>query len=255
MGDRDKDSRRRVYVGNLPHDVRERELDDYFYKYGRISDISIKGPYAFIEFDDSRDAEDAVRGRDGTHFLGGRIRVEFAGRDRRRGATTGGSRYTGKRSEYRLEVSNLPRGSSWQDLKDFAREAGEILYTNVNTDSTGVIEFAHQGDMEWALKNLDNKEFRSHLGEKDVVSLREETSGGSRHDSPARRSRSRSRSRSRGRRSPSRSPPRSRGRGRRSPSVSRSPSPAEKRDKSPRRSRDASPRDSPAGSGRDSPRD
>ena len=49
----------RVYVGNLPIDVRERELDDLFYKYGRIRDIDIKRPiappaFAFITYDDHR---------------------------------------------------------------------------------------------------------------------------------------------------------------------------------------------------------
>lgn len=33
----------RVYVGNLPVDVRERELDDIFSRYGGISSIDIKG--------------------------------------------------------------------------------------------------------------------------------------------------------------------------------------------------------------------
>ena len=66
--------RRRIYVGNLPRDVRERELDDLFYKFGRISEITIKGPFAFISFEDSRDAEDAVHGRDGYDFAGGRLR-------------------------------------------------------------------------------------------------------------------------------------------------------------------------------------
>merc|ERR1712028_99961 len=63
----------RIHVGNLPSDVRERELDDLFYKFGRIRDISIKGgtsgpSFAFIEFDDGRDAEDAIKGRDGYDF-------------------------------------------------------------------------------------------------------------------------------------------------------------------------------------------
>ncbi|RHY25747.1 hypothetical protein DYB32_008127 [Aphanomyces invadans] len=71
----------RVYVGNLPMDVRTRELDDLFYKYGRILDIDIKQPsrppaFAFIEFDHPRDAEDAIRGRDGYEFDGQRLRVE-----------------------------------------------------------------------------------------------------------------------------------------------------------------------------------
>ena len=52
----------RVYVGNLPIDIRERELDDLFYKYGRIREIDLKQParppaFAFIAFDDVRGTE------------------------------------------------------------------------------------------------------------------------------------------------------------------------------------------------------
>jgi arginine/serine-rich splicing factor 1/9 len=66
--------RRRVYVGNLPRDIREYEVEDLFRKYGRIADINVKGPYAFVTYDDPRDAEDAVRGRDGYPFDGGRLK-------------------------------------------------------------------------------------------------------------------------------------------------------------------------------------
>ena len=31
----------RVYCGNLPMDIREREVDDIFYKFGRIDDIQV----------------------------------------------------------------------------------------------------------------------------------------------------------------------------------------------------------------------
>ena len=53
------DEGRLVYVGNLPDDVRERDLDDIFAKYGRIRSIDIKlpprpPPFAFVEFDDTR---------------------------------------------------------------------------------------------------------------------------------------------------------------------------------------------------------
>ncbi len=45
----------KVYIGNLPNDVSERELEDLFYKFGRFKYIDIKasnrGPaYAFIEY-------------------------------------------------------------------------------------------------------------------------------------------------------------------------------------------------------------
>lgn len=39
--------------------------------------------FAFITFDDPRDAEDAVRGRDGYNFDGYRLRCEFAKGERR----------------------------------------------------------------------------------------------------------------------------------------------------------------------------
>ena len=81
-------------------DVRESEIDDLFYKYGRIRRIDLKTParppaFCFIEFDDRRDAEDAVYGRDNYNFDGDRLRVELArGRSDERG---GGDRFDDRR--------------------------------------------------------------------------------------------------------------------------------------------------------------
>ncbi|KAL4539376.1 hypothetical protein Ndes2437B_g02243 [Nannochloris sp. 'desiccata'] len=95
---------RLIYVSNLPDDVRERDIDNIFGKYGRIRAVNIKKlarppPFAFVEFSDRRDASDAVRGRDNYDFYGYRLRVEFAkgrrndrGNDRDRG-DRGGDRY------------------------------------------------------------------------------------------------------------------------------------------------------------------
>lgn len=49
----------RIYVGNLPPDVREKDLEELFYKYGRIRDIELKSkrglvPFAFVRFEDPR---------------------------------------------------------------------------------------------------------------------------------------------------------------------------------------------------------
>lgn len=53
------DEGRLLFVGNLPEDIRERDIDDIFYKYGRIRHIEIKRParpppFAFVEFNDRR---------------------------------------------------------------------------------------------------------------------------------------------------------------------------------------------------------
>lgn len=55
----------RVYVGRLSNRTRERDLEDTFGKYGRITRVDMKYGYAFVEFSDNRDAEDAVRDLDG----------------------------------------------------------------------------------------------------------------------------------------------------------------------------------------------
>lgn len=48
----------KVYVGNLPADIRARDLEDLFYKYGKIVDVDLHNrrgpPFAFIEFEDPR---------------------------------------------------------------------------------------------------------------------------------------------------------------------------------------------------------
>ncbi|MFH4981385.1 hypothetical protein AB6A40_008094 [Gnathostoma spinigerum] len=191
----------RIYVGNLPSNVRERDLEDLFYKYGKISYIDIKNSrgacFAFVEFDDKRDAEDAVYGHDGYNYDGHRIRVEFTrgagprgpggrplyGRDDRRESRRGPPP---RRSGYRVLVEGLPTSGSWQDLKDHMREAGEVCYADVYKDGTGVVEFTKYDAMKYALRKLDDTKFKSHEGDVTYIRLKEANA----------QSRSRSRSRS-----------------------------------------------------------
>ncbi|TVU12257.1 hypothetical protein EJB05_45892 [Eragrostis curvula] len=58
----------RVYVGNLDPRVTARELEDEFRVFGVLRSVWVarKPPgFAFIDFDDKRDAEDAIRDLDG----------------------------------------------------------------------------------------------------------------------------------------------------------------------------------------------
>jgi arginine/serine-rich splicing factor 7 len=71
----------KVYVGDLPRDAEERDLERSFGHYGSLKSVWIaRNPpgFAFIEFEDARDAEDAVRGLDGNNICGVRVRVEHA---------------------------------------------------------------------------------------------------------------------------------------------------------------------------------
>ncbi len=62
----------RVYVGGLSYRARERDVEKLFQKYGRIREVSLKNGYGFVEFDDYRDADDAVYSLDGRNFMGDR---------------------------------------------------------------------------------------------------------------------------------------------------------------------------------------
>lgn len=58
----------KVYVGNLGTGAGKGELERAFGYYGPLRTVWIaRNPpgFAFVEFDDPRDAEDAVRGLDG----------------------------------------------------------------------------------------------------------------------------------------------------------------------------------------------
>lgn len=120
----------RVYIGRLPYDVRERDLEKFFKGYGRIREILLKNGFGFVEFDDYRDADDAVYELNGKELLGERVSVEHA-----RGSPHGSDLWRGRnrtprapprrrvgrdnygpptRTEYRLIVENLSSRVSWQ---------------------------------------------------------------------------------------------------------------------------------------------
>ena len=50
----------RIYIGNLSSSCREKDLERFFKGYGHLTDILIKQGYGFVEFEDYRDADDAV---------------------------------------------------------------------------------------------------------------------------------------------------------------------------------------------------
>jgi len=255
----------RVYVGGLSYRAREKDLERFFRKYGRIREISLKNGFAFCEFEDYRDADDACHDLNGKEFMGERISVEIArgtphGRDRERWGSGGGGggrrdrsrspRGGGRRgdrfsrdsrgrpvwldkygpptrTDYRLTVENLSSRVSWQDLKDYMRQAGDVTYADAhkNRRNEGCVEFGSYSDLKTAMEKLDGTELNGRK-----IRLVEDKGGSSR-----KRSRSRSGSpggRGGGSRSRSRSRHRSRTKSR---SKSRS------RSKSPRRDR-SSPR-------------
>ncbi|KAJ8747079.1 hypothetical protein K2173_014486 [Erythroxylum novogranatense] len=87
----DRYANTRLYVGHLGSRTRSRDLEYVFSKYGRIRDVDMKRDYAFVEFSDPRDADDARYHLDGKDLDGSRIIVEFA-----KGVPRGSREYLGR---------------------------------------------------------------------------------------------------------------------------------------------------------------
>ncbi|CAH1154825.1 unnamed protein product [Phaedon cochleariae] len=94
----------KVYVGNLGSSASKHEIESAFGKYGPLRNVWVaRNPpgFAFVEYEDPRDAEDAVRGLDGTRCCGSRVRVEMSSGRARRGGGGGGGR-RGRYSRFHL---------------------------------------------------------------------------------------------------------------------------------------------------------
>ncbi|XP_057327906.1 RNA-binding protein 1-like isoform X4 [Microplitis mediator] len=99
----------KVYVGNLGSSASKHEIENAFSQYGPLRNVWVaRNPpgFAFVEFEDPRDAEDAVRGLHGKRCCGTRVRVEMSsGRSRRAG---GGRRPGPKYSRfYKCQLLSL----------------------------------------------------------------------------------------------------------------------------------------------------
>ncbi|KAL8536822.1 hypothetical protein ACS0TY_012118 [Phlomoides rotata] len=90
----------RVYVGNLDPRVSERELEDEFRAFGVIRSVWVarRPPgYAFIDFDDRRDAQDAIKELDGKN--GWRVELSHNSRGGGGGGRGGGRGRSGSDSK------------------------------------------------------------------------------------------------------------------------------------------------------------
>ncbi|XP_063933107.1 uncharacterized protein LOC135144908 [Zophobas morio] len=68
----------RIFVGNLSRNVRRSDLEKHFSEFGSIQKIDLKSGYAFIDYKEQRDADDAIRELNYTKFDGQRIVVELS---------------------------------------------------------------------------------------------------------------------------------------------------------------------------------
>jgi len=115
----------RVFIGRLPNGARESDVERFMRGYGTIRDITLKKGYGFVEFDDYRDAEDAIDELNGKELLGEKVTLEMARGRRSSGGSRGGGGYRdrggrGGYSSRRPVWLDKNKDSSWP----FSRNTG-----------------------------------------------------------------------------------------------------------------------------------
>ncbi|CAB4055797.1 CPD [Lepeophtheirus salmonis] len=120
----------------LLHIVREknkkcRAIGIGIFLYGPLKNVWVaRNPpgFAFVEFEDPRDAEDSVRGLDGTRVCGQRVRVEMSSGQSRNGGSRRDGRGSGRRRDDRVRrgdsaerVRRRRRSPSYRSIFGIAR--------------------------------------------------------------------------------------------------------------------------------------
>ncbi|BFZ01504.1 hypothetical protein BsWGS_04542 [Bradybaena similaris] len=97
-----------LYVRNVPDGTRPEDLRSLFGKYGPVTDVYIPMDYytrrprgfAYVQFEDPRDADDALYHLDRSRYYGRELEIEFARGDRKTPGQMRGKERSSRRSPY-----------------------------------------------------------------------------------------------------------------------------------------------------------
>ncbi|PNY23106.1 Pre-mRNA-splicing factor srp2 [Tolypocladium capitatum] len=159
----------RLYLGNLPRNATKADVEAHFATHGtgEITEVKLMNGFGFIEYKDPMDARDVVP--DGSDFMGERLTVQFARGSRNREGGGFGNHERApprpRRTPHRMQITGLPNETSWQDLKDFARQSSlDVVYSETGRESNGrgFVEFETAADLRTAVEKLDGREFKGN---------------------------------------------------------------------------------------------
>ncbi|KAJ9171544.1 hypothetical protein P3X46_014900 [Hevea brasiliensis] len=144
---------RPIFVGNFEYDIRQSELERLFGKYGRVERVDMKSGFAFVYFEDERDAADAIRGLDNTPFGYDRRKLSVEWARGERGRHRDGSRsFANQKPTKTLFVINFdPIRTRVEDIKRHFERYGEVLHVRIRRNFA-FVQFETQEDATKALE-------------------------------------------------------------------------------------------------------
>ena len=171
----------KVYVGNLPFDTSWQTLKDFMRLAGKVLHADVpqrddgkpKG-FGLVEFENANFARRACETLNGAELDGRPLTVRMdkqASLDSTSGGYGSGAGYlqddrsgSGGGGNTKVFVGNLSFDTSWQDLKDFMRSAGNVVHADVpqrpdgKSKGFGLVTFETAAAARRACQSLDNEE-------------------------------------------------------------------------------------------------
>ncbi|KAM3378494.1 serine/arginine-rich splicing factor RS31 isoform X1 [Capsicum galapagoense] len=175
-----------LFVGNVGYDTRQSELERLFSKYGRIQRVDMKSGFAFVYFEDERDAADAIRGLDNTPFGYDKRRLSVEWAKGERGRPRDDSKVAANQRPTRtLFVINFdPINTRVRDIERHFEPYGKILNIRIRRNFA-FVQFENQEDATKALECTHMSEILDRVVTVEYA-LRDDGERGDRFDSPRR---------------------------------------------------------------------
>ncbi|XP_065860118.1 serine/arginine-rich splicing factor RS31-like isoform X2 [Euphorbia lathyris] len=183
---------RPVFVGNFEFETRQSDLERLFSKYGRVDRVDMKSGFAFVYFEDERDASDAIRGLDNSPFGYDRRRLSVEWARGERGRQRDGSKsLANQRPTKTLFVINFdPAHTRVEDIKRHFERYGEVLHVRIRRNFA-FVQFETQEDATKALECTHMSKILDRVVSVEYA-LRDDGERGDKYDSPRRGSYARS---------------------------------------------------------------
>jgi RNA recognition motif-containing protein len=165
---------RRVYVGNLSWDVAWQDLKDHMREAGEVIHAEVIREHngrskgcGIVEFASEEDAQNAISTLTDTELKGRMIFVREDRETSSQASLGGGASGVGRgHQNTSVYVWNLTPETSWQDLKDHMRKAGNVdsatILTNAQGESVccGVVVYQRSQEAVRAIRELQNSELK-----------------------------------------------------------------------------------------------
>ncbi|KAL5726841.1 Serine/arginine-rich splicing factor rs31 [Ranunculus cassubicifolius] len=179
---------RPVFCGSFDYETRQGDLDRLFSKYGRVERVDMKNGFAFVYFEDEKDADDAIKHLDNTTFgvTKRRLTVEWARGERGSRNREGTKSMTNQRPTKTLFVINFdPNNTRITDIEKHFEPYGKVSHVRIRRNFA-FVQFDTQEDATKALEATHMSEILGRVVSVEYALKDDGERGGDRRGSPRR---------------------------------------------------------------------